>query len=64
MENRAATKVPGSGKVTCPCEAHKDRCHFGRPHVWSVWFKDARLVRTSETYNCLTCGAVCTADED
>lgn len=59
-----STSIPGSGDVTCPCEAHKDRCHFGRPHVWSVWYHNARLVRTRETFHCATCGAVCSADED
>jgi hypothetical protein len=45
------------------CGKHRDRCKFGRQHVWATWYENGRLVRTSDTYRCDGCGGVCTADE-
>jgi hypothetical protein len=53
----------GSGAVTC-CGGHRERCLFGRMHIWSVWYENAQLQRTALTFHCHDCGSVCTADED
>lgn len=63
METTTATRVPGSGGLSCPCEGHKDRCHFGRPHQWQTYYRNGLLVRTRDSYHCPICDAVCTADE-
>jgi len=59
----SACDTAGSGGVSCPCGAHRDRCRFGADHHWSVWYRDAVLVRTAATYHCHRCGGVCTAEE-
>lgn len=52
-----------SNGSTCEDGRHGLRCLFGRDHAWSVWYEQGRIVRTSVTYRCHTCGAVCTAEE-
>lgn len=52
----------GSGPPTC-CGGHRERCRFGRMHVWSVWYEDAKLQRTALTFRCSDCDGVCTAEE-
>lgn len=65
-----AAEVPvptrGSGPVACSeadCRGHRTRCLFGRPHVWSTWYEDGRLMRTIDTFRCFDCGGVCIGDE-
>jgi hypothetical protein len=53
----------GSGAVTC-CGHHKERCTFGRSHLWSTWFEVAVLQRTATTLRCYECGGVCVAEEE
>jgi hypothetical protein len=57
----------GSGPVTCDvptCRGHRQRCLFGRMHSWSVWYEDAKLQRTRQTFHCWDCGGICTAEEE
>lgn len=53
----------GSGPVTC-CGGHRERCVFGRPHFWALWYENAKLQRTRQTFYCSACGGVCTAEEE
>lgn len=53
----------GSGPVHC-CGGHRERCLFGQPHSWSVWYENGELQRTRDTFHCHLCSGVCTADED
>jgi hypothetical protein len=53
----------GSGPVEC-CGGHRRRCLFGRPHIWTTWYENAKLQRTPETVHCHDCGGICTADEE
>lgn len=34
----------------------KPRCKFGRPHTWSVWYENGKLVKDENTLHCFTCG--------
>lgn len=61
--SRTVDKPPGTGEVSECCGNHRQRCRFGRPHTWTTWYYQGRLVRTSATYAC-DCGAVCTGEED
>jgi hypothetical protein len=56
------TPTRGSGPVHC-CGGHRERCLFGRTHIWSVWFENGKLQRTPDTFHCYDCGGVCTAEE-
>lgn len=57
------TKPRGAGQSTC-CPTHRDLCLFGRnQHVWMTWYENGALVRTKDTYRCIHCQGVCTAEE-
>ncbi len=61
------TPTRGSGPVECSeagCHGHRARCLFGRPHLWSTWYENGRLMRTDDTYHCFDCGGVCVGDEE
>lgn len=57
------TPTRGSGPIRC-CGGHRDRCAFGRPHIWATWYENAELQRTSDTVHCHVCNGVCTAEEE
>lgn len=50
--------VPGSGAITCECGAHRNRCKFGRPHIWFLVTEGG-----VETADCAECGAHCETDD-
>ena len=67
MMREVLTPKRGSGPVICDdlaCRGHRQRCLFGRQHVWSTWYEDGKLQRTRLTFHCFDCGGVCTAEED
>lgn len=63
LAETSSRPLRGSGEVAC-CGGHRARCLFGRQHSWSVWYREGKLVRTSDTYHCHVCDGVCTADEE
>lgn len=56
-------KLPGTGDEICQCGNHRTRCQFGRMHVWGTAYFQGRLLRTSDTFYCYQCGAVCLCEE-
>ena len=58
----SADNTRGSGGSDC-CGGHRKKCRFGREHSWSVWYRNGSLVRSRDTWHCLTCEGVCTAEE-
>jgi len=57
------TPTRGSGPVHC-CGGHRERCLFGRQHIWTTWYENGKLQRTQDTFHCYDCGGVCTGDEE
>ena len=49
----ALSPLPGTGQVTCECGKHRNRCRFGRPHVWFL------VPGGDDDADCGTCGARC-----
>ena len=54
----------GSGAVTCGCGEHRDRCLFGRQHVWSLAFVDHHSGRPLSFHrmHCMACDSYCGLD--
>lgn len=62
----STTTLRGSGNVTCECEQHRERCLFGKQHVWSLAFYDHHTGHAlpTPTFHCMPCDSYCAIDPE